>query len=115
MNPIGLNLVVLRSSQPKELAVWYGKLLNRTVNEEKHSHGPLHHSLQLGDSVIEFYPQKHKAQSAPMTFGLVVSTHTFERLSATTTSKILNENSVIINDLDNNQIIVQRRISSKDS
>lgn len=108
MSQIELNLIVLYSSNPRELAIWYGKVLGQTVNEEKHGKGPLHYSIQLGESVVEFYPQKHERLSAPMTFGLRVNADQFENFQITTKYRMLNESSLIIHDPDKNQIMVQK-------
>lgn len=108
LSHIRLNLVVLRSGHPRELAIWYGQLLKQTVNEEKHDKGPLHFAIQLDDSVIEFYPQKSEKPNTPMTFSLSADVDTFEYLQTTTECKNLNKNSLIISDPENNQIIVHK-------
>lgn len=105
---IGLNLVVLRCSQPRELASWYGQLLRQAVNEEKHGQGPLHFSLQIDEAVIEFYPLKSGKLNSPVTFGLSVDVDTFEYLQATTECRNLSQNSLILSDPEKNQIIVQQ-------
>lgn len=107
LSRIGLSLVVLRSGHPRELALWYGQLLKRTVTEEKHGQGPLHFSIQLDAAVIEFYPLRSDKLHTPMTFGLSVDVNTLEYLQATTDCKCLDEGSLLIRDPEKNQIIVQ--------
>lgn len=108
LSGIGLSLVVLRSGQPRELASWYGQLLRQVVKEEKHGQGPLHFSIQLDDSVIEFYPLQAGKLNSPMMFGLSADIDTFDYLQTTTECRNLSKNSLIISDPEKNQIVVQK-------
>jgi hypothetical protein len=64
-----LSLIVLKSSNPFDLAQFYGRV-GMAVVEEQHGNGPIHYSISLNSGVIELYPAK---QPVKTTFGLAVS------------------------------------------
>lgn len=50
-----LNLVVLKTRDPLELAKFYGHL-GITFKNHQHDKGPLHYAADLNDVVFEIYP-----------------------------------------------------------
>jgi len=72
------------------------------------ANGPLHFSIQLDGSVVEFYPQKPGICHTPMTVGLSANFDTFEYLQTTARCRKLHKNSLILSDPENNQIIVDK-------
>lgn len=68
-----INLVVLRSQNPRSLTEFY-KSLGLDFVLEKHGSGPEHHSSSIGDSVLEIYPCTDSALSTKGTrIGFTVS------------------------------------------
>jgi catechol 2,3-dioxygenase-like lactoylglutathione lyase family enzyme len=55
MNPVELNLVVLRSSDIARSAEFYTRL-GLVFAHHQHGNGPEHFAAELGDSVFELYP-----------------------------------------------------------
>src|SRR5205814_7483508 len=53
-NP-SLSLIVLRTAKAQEMLAFYGAL-GFVFNEEQHGSGPIHHSAQVGSTVLEIYP-----------------------------------------------------------
>jgi hypothetical protein len=69
MMPIALNLLVLKSPSPGELAGFYGKV-GLACTRERHGDGPEHFAAVLAHGgVIEIYPA---AVAGRTTFGLSV-------------------------------------------
>lgn len=108
MHRVGLNLIVLRSIHPKDLAFWYEKLLEQPAIEEKHGNGAVHYSIQFGDSVLEVYPVDPNGNFTKITFGMVVNMTMFNQIITKAAKyRALDSNSIIISDPDDNKIIVQ--------
>jgi lactoylglutathione lyase len=58
-----INLVVLKTSRPDDLASFYGHLGIKFENH-RHGTGPLHHAANVEDIVFEIYPlPKNKEKS----------------------------------------------------
>lgn len=58
-----INLLVLRSGDPKKLAGFYN-LLGLTFEYHKHGNSPYHYSALIGQSALEIYPLS-KNQTEP--------------------------------------------------
>lgn len=56
MSTVRLNLVVLYSPDIERLRAFY-LLLGLEFEREQHGRGPAHYAAQLGDAVLEIYPQ----------------------------------------------------------
>ncbi|MES2923175.1 MAG: VOC family protein [Verrucomicrobiota bacterium] len=65
MNPIALNLVVLRSTDMERAAKFYS-LLGLNFTRHRHGSGPEHFAAEVGGGVFEIYPQ---AADGPSTLG----------------------------------------------
>lgn len=50
-----LSLIVLRTSKMQETLAFY-RAFGFAFSEEQHGSGPIHHSTQIGSSVLEIYP-----------------------------------------------------------
>lgn len=64
-----LNYLVLYCQDVNLSMLWYQKL-GFTTTIEKHSNGPIHYSIQIGDLIVEFYPSKKKRSS--VRFGIAL-------------------------------------------
>jgi lactoylglutathione lyase len=60
MGSASLSLIVLRTSKTQEMLAFYGAL-GFVFGEEKHGSGPIHHSTQIGSTVLEIYPGESAA------------------------------------------------------
>lgn len=58
-----INLLVIRTDDPKKLAEFYG-LLGIAFEYHKHGQSPYHYSAKIGDTVLEIYPLT-KNQTTP--------------------------------------------------
>lgn len=65
MNPITLNLVVLRSPDLPRAVAFYSRL-GLQFARHRHGNGPEHFAAELGDGVFELYPL---APDGPTTLG----------------------------------------------
>lgn len=52
---MNLNLLVIRSSIPEQLADFYGRL-GMVFEYHRHENGPFHFSAQIGSTLLEIYP-----------------------------------------------------------
>jgi hypothetical protein len=50
-----LNLLVIRSAIPEQLAEFY-RQLGMVFERHQHGNGPLHFSTQIGSTLLEIYP-----------------------------------------------------------
>lgn len=50
-----INLIVIRTSNPKDLADFYNQL-GIQFDYHQHGNGPFHYSSQIGKTVFEIYP-----------------------------------------------------------
>jgi hypothetical protein len=50
-----LNLLVIRSAIPEQLAEFY-RLLGMIFEYHRHGNGPFHFSTQIGSTLLEIYP-----------------------------------------------------------
>jgi catechol 2,3-dioxygenase-like lactoylglutathione lyase family enzyme len=55
MNPVTLNLIVLRSTDMPRAAAFYSRLGLRFIRHQ-HGTGPEHYAAELGSSAFEIYP-----------------------------------------------------------
>jgi lactoylglutathione lyase len=55
MMDTAISLIVLRTSRTQDMLAFY-RAFRLTFNEEKHGSGPVHHSTQIGSTVLEIYP-----------------------------------------------------------
>ena len=86
-----LNLLVIRATDPSNLARFYS-LLGLKFVEEKHESGPPHLSCDLGSSVFEIYPLGSKGQpttGARLGFAVQSLAETLRNLASLGSSKIL--------------------------
>lgn len=58
-----LNLIVIRSAIPADLAAFYTRL-GCSFAQHQHGNGPWHYAAELGALTLEIYPLK-RSQSAP--------------------------------------------------
>ncbi|MGH1336848.1 MAG: VOC family protein [Aureispira sp.] len=58
-----INLIVIRTTQPKELSLFYAQL-GLSFDYHQHGKGPWHYSTTIGTVVFEIYPLL-KNQEAP--------------------------------------------------
>jgi catechol 2,3-dioxygenase-like lactoylglutathione lyase family enzyme len=65
MNPVALNLVVLRSSDLERAAAFYSRLGLQFIRHQ-HGNGPEHFAAEVGSGVFEIYPQ---VAGGPSTLG----------------------------------------------
>lgn len=66
MNPIALNLVVLRSADMAGAAAFYS-LLGLQFKRHQHGNGPEHFAAELSGGVFELYPL---SRDSPSTIGI---------------------------------------------
>jgi predicted enzyme related to lactoylglutathione lyase len=64
-----INLVVLKTSMPDDLAKFYGQFGIKFENH-RHGNGPLHYAAQLNELVFEIYPLPKDKQKADDTLRL---------------------------------------------
>lgn len=86
-----LNLLVIRATDPSNLARFYS-ILGLDFVEEKHGSGPPHLSCNLGSSVFEIYPLGSKSQPTTGTrLGFEVQSlkETLNNLTVSGSSKVL--------------------------
>jgi hypothetical protein len=103
-----LNLIVIRSKSSSTLAEWYEDFLMQLSVEEKHGGGPLHYSIQLGETTLEIYPAANNSSQTEVTFGILVDKASFERMkSKSERVKELDDSSCIVMDPEGNRIIIQ--------
>lgn len=56
MTQISLALLVLRTSHMEASLAFY-RAIGLSLVEEKHGSGPIHYSCQMGETVVEIYPE----------------------------------------------------------
>lgn len=56
MNPVAINLVVLRSPDLARAAAFYTRLLGIEFMRHRHGTGPEHYAAELSGGVFELYP-----------------------------------------------------------
>lgn len=68
-----INLIVIRTGQPKALSVFY-ELLGLKFEYHQHGNGPWHYSAELDGTVFEIYPllKQQKASDNSLRLGFVV-------------------------------------------
>jgi len=86
-----LNLLVIRASDPWNVARFYS-ILGLEFVEEKHESGPSHLSCDLGSSLFEIYPLGRKGQPTTGTrlgFAVRSLAETLEDIAQSSSSSIL--------------------------
>ena len=69
---MNLNLLVIRSSIPEQLADFYGRL-GMVFEYHRHENGPFHFSAQIGSTLLEIYPLAKGQEKADKYLRLGVS------------------------------------------
>lgn len=64
-----LNLLVIRSAIPEELAAWYTRF-GLNFEHHRHGNGPLHYSADVDGLTLEIYPLKRSQTKADITLRL---------------------------------------------
>jgi len=117
-----INLIVLKTSQPDNLASFYGHLGIKFENH-RHGTGPLHYAAELDNVVFEIYPLPKDREKADDTLRLGFTVNdlddTIQKLK-TSGGKIIKEPShtewgyvSIVEDLDGRKIELKDKQKSK--
>lgn len=113
-----VNLIVIRTSNPKELAGFYNQI-GIDFKYHRHGKGSWHYSTEIGKLVFEIYPLMKKQESADKTLRLGFEVEDLDKLVETLKSakvEIINEPKksefgyfAVIKDLDGRKIELKEK------
>lgn len=76
-----LNLIVIRSAIPAELAEWYARF-GLSFDYHRHGKGPLHFSTEINGITLEIYPLKRSQTAADLSLRLGFEVEDLDEMAA---------------------------------
>ncbi|TXF85029.1 glyoxalase/bleomycin resistance/extradiol dioxygenase family protein [Neolewinella aurantiaca] len=76
-----LNLIVIRSANPEELAEWYAHF-GLTFEYHRHGNGPMHYSADVNGVTMEIYPLKRSQTEVDLSLRLGFEVENLDSLTA---------------------------------